>query len=126
MAMLEIPKSVNKQLKKLVATAYERELRQELERLAQQFDAWRTGRIGTWEIDSLIHKYHNGSARELWKLYDSSASPRLLVASALVRRIIAREEIPDQVWPYIEGLESLFEGPDADESGDDTTDEELT
>ena len=111
MPMLEIPKNIKKQLNKLAALAWERELRRELDLLAQRFDAWRAGQIDSWELTDLIHKYHNGPARELWKVYNN-VEPRFVVASALARGIIRREEITDQVWPWVEGLESFFEASD--------------
>ena len=52
-------------------------------------------------MTELIHKYHNGPARELWKKYNSKfVEP--LVAQAIVSGILQKEQVTEETWPYVE------------------------
>ncbi len=101
MAMPEYPKSVKRSLRALAGMAFEEEMRRALSDLAQSFDAWRAGQIDVWELDQQVHKYHNGPARELYKLYNDSPVD-MAVAYAIVRGIIGRESVPAEMEPYLE------------------------
>ncbi len=106
--MEELPKRVRRQLKELADMAYERELSQELDKLAQGFEQWRQGNLDAFELNDLIHKHHNGPSRELWKQYHYSL-PHMQVAYAVSAGILREEEIPEEVWPYIEGMLAFYE-----------------
>ena len=106
--MESIPKRVRRQLRELAGMAYERELSQELEKLAQGFEQWRQGTIDAFELNDLIHKHHNGASRELWKHYHY-AWLHMQVAYAIFAGILREEEIAEEVWPYIEGALAFYE-----------------
>jgi hypothetical protein len=104
----ELPKRIKRQLRELAGQAYENEVSAELHKLAEHFDEWKAGKIGAGDLEHLIHEFHDGPARELFKRYNN---PLLLamVASALARGVLERENVPDDVWPYLEGVIHLFQ-----------------
>ena len=105
--MKRYPKRIKRQLKELASLAYENELSRELALLAEKFDEWRQGRISTGELSRLIHQCHNGPARELWKRYNDGLV-HMQMAYAIVHGILREEDIPKEVWPYIEGALEFY------------------
>jgi len=99
--MEEYPRRVKRELKELAGQAYENELGRELGELAQHFDDWRDGKIGASDLTELVHQYHNGPARELWKKYNGPFT-ELLVASAIVNGILQKEQVSEETRPYVE------------------------
>ena len=106
--MERYPKRIRRQIRELAGQAYEKELERELGKLGQHFDEWREGRISASELTELVHQYHNGPARELWKKYNGNPYTELLVASAIVCGILPREDVSEDVWPYIEQAIALY------------------
>jgi len=88
--------SAEKILRRLRNTAYERELGQELEKLYRDFKKWRNKEVDGFALNDLIHKYHHGPSRELWKFY-SYADHDTAVARAVKLDLIKKEEIPDDI-----------------------------
>ena len=84
------------QLRKLSMKAYERELSHELSHLEEQFTEWREGEIDSFELSDIIHEFHDGVSRELYKEY-MNVSPHLMVAYALVESILSEEEIQPEL-----------------------------
>ena len=60
-------KSQKKKLRQLKDIAYERELDQELSELYKDFQKWWNKEIDGFELNGLIHKYHQGSLRGVGK-----------------------------------------------------------
>ena len=85
-----------------VGQAYENELATELAKLEKRFEDWRAGKICAGELAEIIHQYHNGPARDLWSKYNQNPYTELLIASAMVRGILQREDVSEEVWPYVE------------------------
>lgn len=100
-------KHIKRQLRKLAEEAHERELAQELSRLAAKFEAWRAGEINAFELNHLIHKHHQGPARKLYGMYNT-LEPALLVGRAIVTRLLPEEAIPEEVWPHIQNAVTFF------------------
>ena len=67
---MQYPKSVRKELRSLASTAYERELDSALEDIYAGFDKWKNKQIDCFELNQLIHEFHQKKSRELWKIYD--------------------------------------------------------
>ena len=80
------------QLKLLMDRAYERELEEALGEVMNGVDAVRAGRIDVFDLSDLIHQFHNGAARDLWKFYNG-LKPPMLVASALKRGYLRADEV---------------------------------
>lgn len=85
-------KSERKELRKLVGLAYERELAKALESLEENFKQWRKNKISVFVLSELIHKFHNGIARDLWSFYEMGY-PELSVRHALAEGIILKSEV---------------------------------
>ena len=115
----EIPQRIKRALRELAGVANEREMARELDKLASYFDAWRAGQAGVWELKERIHQFHNGAARDLYNKYEESWAD-LLVADAVKRGILRKDELPSEVWPYVQPrlafLASIQE-PEQDEEG---------
>ena len=72
--------------------AYERELAKALESLEGNFKRWRKNKITAYELSELIHKFHNGIARDLWSFY-TTGHMVLNVKHAITEGIILGAEI---------------------------------
>jgi hypothetical protein len=105
--MQNLPKKIKRQIRELEGIAYERQLESELRKLAAHFDAWKANQIDPWELTELIHKFHNGPARELYKQY-TSRFHKMNVAYAVKTGILKENEIPNEVWPHLEGPLELY------------------
>lgn len=81
-----------KELRRLAGLAYERELAKALESLDGNFREWRKNKITAFELSDLIHKFHNGIARDLWIVY-ASGHTEMVVAQAITNGIILKTEI---------------------------------
>lgn len=99
--MREYPKRIKKELKKLAGWAYENELGRELGKLARHFDDWREGKIAAGDLTELVHQYHNGPARELWKKYNGPFTDAL-VAGAIMNGLLQKEQVTEETWPVVE------------------------
>ncbi|MEJ2348580.1 MAG: hypothetical protein P8Y03_02210 [Anaerolineales bacterium] len=109
--MQKLPKKIRRQITDLEGIAYERELENELHKLAAHFDAWKAKRIDPWELTELIHKFHNGPARELYKQY-TDGYHEMNIAYAIKTGILKENEIPDEVWPHLEGPLDFYRDSD--------------
>jgi len=65
--MREYSKKTKKLMRELEGKAYEEELRRALIPLSESFDSWKEGRTGSGELTELIHEFHRGPAKELFK-----------------------------------------------------------
>ena len=62
----ELPKGVKRKLNEFAARAHTEVMRQALEKLGEDFDHFRRGEIDPFELESRIHKFHDGPAREIY------------------------------------------------------------
>lgn len=85
-------KSERKELRRLAGLAYERELAKALEPLEENFRQWRKKKTTTFELSDLIHKFHNGIARDLWGFYETEHA-ELSVRHAIAEGIILETEV---------------------------------
>jgi urease accessory protein UreF len=91
--MRDYPKRIKRALREWAAEAHERELHRE----------WREGQLSSSALTELIHRFHNGPARELHNRYNSGYED-MNVAAALAAGILTREEMPAEVVEAIEDL----------------------
>jgi len=100
-------------LRERVTEAYRRELDVPLCDLAGAFRDWECHRIDAFELSDLIHKFHKGESRLLWKRYDGPDADHL-VAHALALGILRSDEVtrgvPEKLEPIIERYIHLREG----------------
>lgn len=81
-----------KELRKLAGLAYERELAKALSSLEEDFKRWRENQITPFELSELIHKFHNGIARDLWNFYETGDAG-LIVRRAIDDGVILKPEV---------------------------------
>jgi len=105
--MNKVPKRLKALLREHLDRAWEAEMGAALGALGERFDQWRGGALSTADLDAAIHRYHNATARAIWKHYAGDDLEVALVG-AVVRGVITRESLPPEVLERIGGLlESL-------------------
>jgi len=82
-----------RKLRELAGLAYERELSEALRELAADFAAWKGKSINAFDLTDSVHEFHNGPARELWKLYNY-LKPAAIVAGAIERGVLTTSDVP--------------------------------
>jgi hypothetical protein len=60
-------KAQRREVRRLTGLAHERELSTAAGRLQSEFDRWRRGEIDVFILNECIHKFHDGTSRELYK-----------------------------------------------------------
>jgi hypothetical protein len=96
----ELSKPMKRSLRKLSMEAHEEELRRGLVPLAQSFEEWRAGQVGSGELADLIHEFHNGPVRELFRRYNSGML-KFTVSSAIARGVLDRQTVPEEVLEFL-------------------------
>ncbi len=89
-------KEIRKQLRKLVAKAHDRELNLYIAELEMGFDEWRDGKISPSELSGLIHEFHDGSSRAVYKTYIKLKRDQL-VARAIGIGLLKEEEVSEEI-----------------------------
>jgi len=92
----EMPKRLKRALREAAMAAHEEELRRALVPLDAAFQRWRAGDVGSGELAELIHEFHDGPARELFKRYNYGQLD-LAVAHAIVAGILDRSRLPGEL-----------------------------
>ena len=72
--------------------AYERALIAALDDLLASFQEWKQGDMTPFALDEEIHRYHNDTARDLYKLYGME-NQDMAVLIALAKGILKIEEL---------------------------------
>ncbi len=104
--MSQNKKNFKKDIRRLTGIAYERELRQHLGALFNKFLEWREGQLITWDLVEMIHKFHNGAARELYSFYQKPSD--YVVAYAVSKGLISLSDVPDELHEVVEKLQDCF------------------
>lgn len=112
------PKTANAKRKKvraLAQLAYERELSSALAALEAEFTRWRESRLDAFELSHRVHAFHDGTARDLYKLY-VLGEPELVVARALEQGLVSEAEADAEVLEAVTKLREVLrqraESPD--------------
>jgi len=100
----EIPKPVRQQMNALIGAAHERALAKALQQLDSHFDRWRRGEIDPFELAELIHKFHDGPARDVYKRFSDRRNSLLvaLTAYSVANGLVDETAVPPEVHPYIQ------------------------
>ena len=106
--MQAVPKQIKRLVREWAGVAHNRDLRKALGELRVQFDRWDHGEIDSLELNELVHRFHEGTAREIWKRY---ATTRLepAIASAVAAGVLRREELPVELVQHIAGVIEFYE-----------------
>ena len=105
---MRYPKSVRRELRSLASTAYERELDSALEDLYLNFAKWKKKQIDCFELNQLIHEFHQKKSRELWKIYNQPDDD-FIVVRAMRLGVLQRGEISAETAEAIH-LDRLING----------------
>src|SRR5216110_558123 len=106
--MADTPKRVKRLLRECAAAEHEEELRRALLPIAEAFKLWEQGGLGSGELSELIHRFHEGAARELYVRYDTNVR-EAPVAYASVRGVLERKAVPAEVLDHVARMIRFYE-----------------
>ena len=106
--MADIPKRVKRLLRECAAAAYEEELRRALLPIAEAFKLWEQGGLGSGDLSELIHRFHQGPARDLYVRYDTNQL-EAPVAYAIVTGVLDRKAVPAEVLDHVARMIRFYE-----------------
>ena len=101
--MATFTKQEARYLRDLRGRAYRAELGVELAKLEGQFKRWRQGELEPGDLASLIHEFHDGPNRDLYKLYNS-ADLGLVVARAMAFGFLDASDVPAELRSKLQPL----------------------
>jgi hypothetical protein len=110
--MRDVPKRLKRLLREYAGRAHEAELHQALVPLADAFKRWERGELDSFELNELIHRFHQGPSREIYVRYVSrDFEPALAhaIATGLIDRTAVPAELLDHLARLIEWLEEREE-----------------
>ena len=102
-------KSFRKIARQLVGQAYQREQEKALGSLRREFDRWKSGEIDCWDLTDLIHRFHNGESRDLYKIYEMG-DIKIALARAIALDIIDADEVPADLLESMRPTIEYFRG----------------
>jgi hypothetical protein len=106
--MQESPKRIRRLVREWAGIAHDRDLRHALSELRAHFDRWDRGEIDSFELNDLVHRFHQDTSREIWKRY-ATTRPEPAVASAVAAGVLRKEELPKELVQHIAGLIEFYE-----------------
>ena len=106
--MQEVPKRIKRLVREWAGIAHDRDLRNALRDLRMQFDRWDRGEIDSFELNELVHRFHQDTSREIWKRY-ATTHLEPAVASAVAAGVLRKEELPSELLQHIDGLIEFYE-----------------
>jgi len=106
--MQAVPKALKRLVREWAAVAHDRELSHALRELHGQFERWQRHEIDAFELNQFVHRFHDGSSREIWKRYESNHLEPA-IASAVVAGILSRDELPAELLQHIAALIEFYE-----------------
>jgi hypothetical protein len=89
-------KKQRQHLRELAADCHEIELEVAMEELYEQFQKWGGKGLNVFELNDLVHEFHNGVSRELYKRYVMT-DPYFSVAYALNNNILNESSVDKEV-----------------------------
>jgi len=108
----DISKRVKRLVRDCAAAAHEEELRRALLPIAEAFKRWKEGGLGSGELSELIHRFHQGPARDLYLRYNTNHL-EAAVAYAIVTGVLGREAVPAEVLDHVAGMIQFYEDEQA-------------
>ena len=106
--MRETPKRIKRLLREWASVAHDRDLREALADLRAHFDRLDRGEITPFELNDVIHNFHDGTSRDIWKRYASNMLEPA-VASAVVAGVIVKEELPPELVEHLASTIAFYE-----------------
>jgi len=115
--MADAPKRIKRLLREYAGAAHEEELRRALLPVSEAFGRWARRELGNGELSEIIHRFHQGPARELWVRYNTSHL-EMAVAFAITTGVLGRETIPAELLEHLAGALRFYEEEQADNPRD--------
>jgi len=106
------PKRVRRLVRDWAAIAHDRELTKALQDLRTQFDRWERGEITAADLNEIVHRYHEGPSREIWKHYATNHLEPA-VAFTVATGLIRREELPSELLEHLANWIQFYEADDS-------------
>ena len=106
--MPDVPKRIKRLVREWAGIAHDRDLRKALSDLRAQFDRWDRGAINAFELNDLVHQFHQDTSREIWTRY-ATTHLEPAVASAVAAGVLRKEELPTELLQHIAGLIEFYE-----------------
>lgn len=106
--MQDTPKGLKRLVRTWAAIAHDRELAKALLELRAQFDRWQRGEITAGDLNDLIHEFHQGASREVWKKYATNHLEPA-IGYAVATGILQREELPPDLLEHVAALVEYYE-----------------
>lgn len=104
--MADIPRRIKRLIRECAAAAEEAELRRALLPLAEAFEQWKRGEIDSFSLQELIHKFHQGPAREIYLRY--SRNNQAALAGAIATGLLDASAVPLEVLEELARLIECF------------------
>ena len=102
--MEKLSKKQRAHLRELAGRAYEIELSKCLMDLNEQFEKWKSGKINVWQLSDLIHQFHDGDSRELYKYYVYGKDYLLQIAYAIRNGHLSMEDVEESCRGFVQYL----------------------
>lgn len=106
--MTETPKRIKRLVREYAAAAHEEDLRRALLPVAEAFKRWECKELESGELSEIIHKFHQGPARDLWGRYNT-APLEMAVAFAITTGVLSRDGIPAELLDHLAGSLRFYE-----------------
>lgn len=107
--MTPTSKHLRRLLREWAAQSYEAELGAELNKLANHFDAWKNGKLTSFDLNDKIHEFHDGPHHKLYFRYAMQQQPEVNIAFAIVEGFIQKESVPAELLQYLENEIHFYE-----------------
>jgi hypothetical protein len=108
MVRTDLTKSQRRRLAELAGLAYQRDLDAELAKLEAEFQKWRAGELSGHDLSDLIHAFHQGPSRDLFKAYDHRFR-EFAVANAIRRGVLTETEVGPEILALLAPNLSLLD-----------------
>jgi hypothetical protein len=109
-----LTKYQRQRVRELAADAHARELTEALTDLYEEFQRWGGDEISVFDLNDLVHEFHNGISRELHKRY-AMGSFELGVIYALRHGVLGVEEVGRDLISALGFDANEFTRPNANE-----------
>jgi hypothetical protein len=110
--MAQTPKRIKRLLREHAGQAHEEELRRALGPVAEAFKRWERGELGSGELTEIIHRFHQGPARERFARYNTPYL-EMAVAYAITVGVLDRQKIPPELRDHLARALEFYESGQA-------------
>jgi len=106
--MADTPKRIKRLLREYAASAHEEELRRALLPISEAFGRWERRELGSGDLSEIIHRFHQGPARDLWVRYNTPHL-EMAVAFAITTGVLGRDTIPAELLEHLAEAMRFYE-----------------